>query len=60
MPLLPKFDPKRPPEKPQDVEFATLRLLRRLAELGWLEHPVAGPPSGAFCIDHEATTQTAA
>jgi len=35
-------------EEPRDVRRAHLRFLRWLVERRSLEHPVAGPPSGAF------------
>ena len=41
-------------ETPKPVDVARLRFLRWLAERGRLEHPPAGPPSGAFAEVHAA------
>ena len=47
-------------ETPQPVDVARLRFLRWLADQGRLEHPPAGPPSGAFAEVHAARPLAAA
>lgn len=41
-------------EEPREVDISRLRFFRRLAELGQLEHEVAGEPCGAFAIFHSS------
>jgi hypothetical protein len=37
-------------EDRRDPDMRRLRFLRWLAERGWLEHGVAGVPSGELCV----------
>jgi len=46
-------------ETPKSVDLDRLRFLRWLAELGRLEHPVAGPPSGELAAAHGAEQRLA-